>query len=50
VSGFVSDSTTPFSIGVALLCTGSWITVLIVRRRSPELTTEHLNTPVTATA
>ncbi len=48
VSAFVSDSTTPFSIGIALLCIGSWITVLIVRRHSPELTTEHLGTPVAA--
>ena len=45
VSAFVSDSTTPFSIGIAVLCIGSWITVLLVRRRSPELTTEHLQTP-----
>ena len=38
VSAFVSDSTTPFSIGMALLCLGSWITVLIVRRhRSPNI-------------
>jgi len=50
VSAFVSDSTTPFSIGIALLCVGSWITILIVRRHSPELTTEHLSTPVAATA
>ena len=42
VSAFVSDSTTPFSIGIAVLCIGSWITVLLVRKRSPELTTEHL--------
>jgi DHA1 family bicyclomycin/chloramphenicol resistance-like MFS transporter len=44
VSAFVSDSTTPFSIGIALLCIGSWITVLLVRRRSPELATDHLQT------
>jgi DHA1 family bicyclomycin/chloramphenicol resistance-like MFS transporter len=49
VSAFVSDSTTPFSIGIALLCIGSWITVLLVRRRSPELATEHRITPVAAT-
>ncbi len=42
VSSQVTDSTTPFSIGVALLCIGSWITVLIVRHRSPELATDHL--------
>ena len=49
VSAFVSDSTTPFSIGISLLCLGSWITVLIVRRRSPELTKEHLGAPRSAT-
>ncbi len=43
VSAQVTDSTTPFSIGVALLCIGSWITVLVVRRRSPELATDHLH-------
>jgi DHA1 family bicyclomycin/chloramphenicol resistance-like MFS transporter len=37
VSGQVSGSTTPFSIGVALLCAGSWISVLITRKRSPVL-------------
>lgn len=37
VSSQVSDSTTPFAIGVAVLCTLSWITVLVVRRRSPNL-------------
>ncbi len=37
VSAQVSDSTTPFSIGVALLCLGSWISVLVTRRRSPDL-------------
>lgn len=42
VSAKVSDSTTPFSIGVALLCLGSWLTVLIVRRRSPDLANDHL--------
>ncbi|WP_420452657.1 multidrug effflux MFS transporter [Ilumatobacter sp.] len=42
VSARVSDSTTPFSIGVALLCLGSWITVLVVRRRSPDIATRHL--------
>jgi DHA1 family bicyclomycin/chloramphenicol resistance-like MFS transporter len=49
VSAFVSDSTTPFSIGIAVLCIGSWMTVLLVRRRSPELATEHLRStdPVT---
>lgn len=35
VSSQVSDSTTPFAVGVTLLCVGSWISVLIVRRRSP---------------
>jgi DHA1 family bicyclomycin/chloramphenicol resistance-like MFS transporter len=52
VSAFVSDSTTPFSVGIALLCIGSWITVLLVRRGSPELTTEHLQTsdPVTVSS
>ena len=43
VSSQVTDSTTPFSIGVALLCVGSWVTVLVVRRRSPELATAHLH-------
>jgi MFS transporter, DHA1 family, multidrug resistance protein len=49
VSAFVSDSTTPFSVGIALLCIGSWVTVLIVRRRSPGLAADHLQTsaPVT---
>ena len=49
VSAFVSDSTTPFSVGIALLCIGSWVTVLIVRRRSPWLAAYHLQTsaPVT---
>jgi len=42
VGGFVSDSTTPFSVGIALMCIGSWITVLLVRRRSPDLATDHL--------
>lgn len=37
VSSQVSDSTTPFAIGVAVLCTLSWITVLVVRHRSPNL-------------
>ena len=40
VSAHVSDSTTPFSIGVALLCLGSWISVLVTRRRSPDLALE----------
>jgi DHA1 family bicyclomycin/chloramphenicol resistance-like MFS transporter len=44
VSAWVSDSTTPFAIGIALLCVGSWITVLVVRRRSPQLSTHHLGT------
>jgi len=39
VSARVSDSTTPFSVGVALLCLGSWVCVLITRRRSPDLAT-----------
>jgi len=42
VSARVSDSTTPFSIGVALLCLGSWICVLVTRRRSPQLATAPL--------
>jgi DHA1 family bicyclomycin/chloramphenicol resistance-like MFS transporter len=37
VSGQVSNSTTPFSIGVALLCACGWIGVLDTRRRSPLL-------------
>ncbi|WP_051062391.1 multidrug effflux MFS transporter [Ilumatobacter nonamiensis] len=41
VSSRVTDSTTGFSVGVALLCFGSWITVTVVRRRSPELATDH---------
>jgi DHA1 family bicyclomycin/chloramphenicol resistance-like MFS transporter len=44
LSSQISDSTTPFSIGIALMCIGSWVTVLIVRRRSPELATDHLRT------
>lgn len=42
ISAFVSDSTTPFSIGISLMCICSWLTVLLVRRRSPELATDHL--------
>lgn len=37
VSGQVSDSTTPFSIGVAALCGCAWISVLVTRKRSPML-------------
>ncbi|MFK7919707.1 MAG: multidrug effflux MFS transporter [Ilumatobacter sp.] len=37
VSSQVSDSTTPFAIGVLLLCGASWITVLVTRQRSPHL-------------
>jgi len=37
ISAQVSDSTTPFSIGVALLCLGSWASVLVVRYRSPDI-------------
>ncbi len=37
VSAQVSDSTTPFSIGVALLCLGSWICVVVTRHRSPNI-------------
>lgn len=37
VSAQVSDSTTPFAVGVAVLCTLSWVSVLVVRRRSPGL-------------
>ncbi len=50
VSAFVSDSTTPFSIGIALMCICSWATVQIVRRRSPGLATEHLGAVVTPAA
>lgn len=46
VSAGVSDSTTQFSIGIAALCICSWVTVLLVRRRSPELATLHLQDPV----
>ncbi len=42
VSAWVTDSTTPFSIGIGLLCLASWVTVLVVRRRSPDLATDHL--------
>ena len=45
VSSQVTDSTTAFSIGIALLCVASWITVLIVRRRNPDLATRHLSVP-----
>jgi len=48
VSAFVSDSTTPFSIGISALCICSWITVRIVRQKSPELATEHLASPLSA--
>jgi DHA1 family bicyclomycin/chloramphenicol resistance-like MFS transporter len=48
VSARVSDSTTPFSIGVALLCLGSWICVLVTRRRSPNLALETARVPVAA--
>ena len=48
VSARVSDSTTPFSVGVALLCLGSWITVLVVRRRSPHLADLHRQAPEAA--
>ncbi len=41
VSGYVTDSTTPFSIGVAVLCVASWVSVMVVRRRSPALATDH---------
>ena len=43
VSSQVTDSTTAFSIGVAVLCAASWVTVLIVRRRNPDLATRHLD-------
>jgi DHA1 family bicyclomycin/chloramphenicol resistance-like MFS transporter len=42
VSAQVSDSTTPFSVGVALLCAGSWLSVVVVRHRSPNLAYDHL--------
>jgi DHA1 family bicyclomycin/chloramphenicol resistance-like MFS transporter len=50
VSARVSDSTTPFSIGVALLCLGSWISVLVTRRRSPSLALETASIPVPVAA
>lgn len=37
VSSQVSTSTTPFAVGVLLMCGASWITVLVTRRRSPQL-------------
>ncbi len=37
VSSQVSDSTTPFAIGVLVLCAASWVTVMVTRRRSPQL-------------
>lgn len=43
VSSQVSDSTTAFSVGVAVLCAGSWVSVLVTRRRSPVL--RQLATP-----
>jgi len=43
VSGQVSESTTPFSIGVALLCFGSWVSVLVVRHRSPGIALDEPN-------
>ena len=43
VSSQVSDSTTPFAIGVLVLCAASWITVLVTRQRSPQL---RVNAPV----
>ena len=46
ISGQVSDSTTPFSIGVAILCTAGWISVLVTRRRSPILREPSLGTVV----
>ena len=48
VSSKVSDSVTPFAVGVMLLCLGSWITVLVVRRRSPDLALSHVTEPVGA--
>lgn len=46
VSGQVSDSTTAFSVGVALLCIGSWISVLVTRQRSPMLRDTTSPSPV----
>lgn len=37
VSSQVSDSTTPFAVGVCALCVMSWVCVLVTQRRSPEL-------------
>ncbi len=42
VSGFITDSTTPVSIGVGLLGLGAWVTVLVVRRRSPAVAANPL--------
>ncbi len=42
VSARVSDSTTPFSVGIALLCAASWLSVVVVRHRSPNLAYDHL--------
>jgi DHA1 family bicyclomycin/chloramphenicol resistance-like MFS transporter len=45
-SAQVTGSTTWFSISVALMCTGSWITVLVTRHRSPDLRVEPTPTLV----
>lgn len=37
-SGYISDSVTPFAVSVLIMCTASWVTVVITRRRSPGLT------------
>jgi DHA1 family bicyclomycin/chloramphenicol resistance-like MFS transporter len=50
VSARVSDSTTPFSIGVALLCLGSWVCVLVTRRRSPDLEIARTDHPAVIVA
>jgi len=46
VSGQVTDSTTPFSIGVAIMCIAGWVCVLITRARSPRLRDTHIGTIV----
>ena len=48
VSTRVTDSTTPFSIGVALLCLGSWVCVLVTRHRSPAITATAVPVAVAA--
>ncbi|MFK8025993.1 MAG: multidrug effflux MFS transporter [Ilumatobacter sp.] len=38
VSAQITDSATPFAVGVALLCGAAFTTVLVVRQRSPDAT------------